>query len=100
MANCSFRKLHRILAPILFLPIMLTTITGIGYRIGNTWFHVTKRYAQIMMSIHQGTFLGQELVPFYVLLNGLGVIGLLVTGIVMSGVFRNRRAQVSTQFER
>ncbi len=75
--------------------ILLTTITGIIYRIGNTWFGMPKKYAQIMMTIHEGRFLGKELVPIYVLLNGLGMIGLLGTGIVLSGVFRNQRTQES-----
>ena len=99
MNNRTLRKLHRIVAPIVFLPFLLTAITGVIYRIGNTWLGMPKRYAEIMMSIHQGSFLGKKLMPFYVLLNGLGLIGMLVTGIVMSGVFRNRRTQESNLVE-
>jgi len=81
MKNRSLRKLHRVLAPIIFLPFFLTSITGIIYRIGNSWFEMPKEYAQIMMAIHQGAFLGNELVPLYTLLNGLGAIAMVVTGI-------------------
>ncbi|NEO14255.1 MAG: hypothetical protein F6J98_27965 [Moorea sp. SIO4G2] len=95
MKKRTLLKLHRTLAPILFLPLLLTTITGIVYRIGNTWFGMPRKYAQIMMAIHEGRFLGKELVPIYVLWNGLGMIGLLATGIVLSGVFRNQRTQAS-----
>ena len=33
----NFRKLHRKIAPILFLPLLLSALTGISYRIGRSW---------------------------------------------------------------
>lgn len=91
MNNRIIRKLHRILAPILFLPFLLTAITGIIYRISETFFAMPEQVAETLLAIHQGAFLGEKIVPIYVFLNGLGMIGMLVTGIVMSGVFRNRQ---------
>lgn len=79
----NLKKLHRKSAPILFLPLFLTAITGIGYRIGNTWFGIPGSVADFFMTLHEGRFLGQALAPVYVLLVGLGLLGLLVTGIVM-----------------
>jgi PKHD-type hydroxylase len=79
----NLRKLHRKSAPILFLPLFLTAITGVAYRVGRAWFGLPEDVAEFFMTIHEGRFLGAALVPFYVLLVGLGLVGLLVTGIVM-----------------
>ncbi len=38
----NWRKLHRFIAPILLLPILLTTITGVAYRVGRSWFGMSK----------------------------------------------------------
>jgi hypothetical protein len=69
----------------------MTVITGIGYRLGKSWFGLSSEQAEIFMVIHQASYLGDELKPFYVLLNGIGLIFMLVTGITMSGVFRKKR---------
>ena len=87
----NWRKIHRFIAPILFLPLLLTTVTGVTYRLGRSWFGMSKDFAKVFLDIHQGAFLGADLRSFYVLLNGLGLVGLIVTGIVMSGVFGKKR---------
>lgn len=52
------------------------------------------KYAKLMMYLHQGTFVGSQLRPIYVLLNGLGLVAMLASGIVMSGIFSsNKRPQ-------
>lgn len=79
----NLRKLHRKSAPILFLPLFLTAITGVAYRVGRAWFGIPKAVAKFLMTLHEGRFLGQALVPFYVLLTGLGLLGMLITGVVM-----------------
>jgi uncharacterized iron-regulated membrane protein len=79
----NLRQLHRKSAPILFLPLLLTAITGVAYRIGHVLFDLPEGVAEFFMTLHEGRFLGQALVPFYVLLMGLGLVGMLVTGIVM-----------------
>jgi hypothetical protein len=84
------RKLHRKIAPFIFLPLLLTALTGVSYRIGRSWFGLGDEFGDAMMLIHQGTWLGPQLRPFYVLLNALGAIGMIVTGIIMSGLFFRR----------
>ncbi|MBD2690792.1 PepSY domain-containing protein [Anabaena catenula] len=79
----EFRKIHRQVAPILFIPLLLSALTGIGYRLGRSWFGISKDTGKIFMNIHQGTFLGKPLEPVYVSLVGLGLIGLVITGLVM-----------------
>ncbi|KAF3888485.1 MULTISPECIES: PepSY domain-containing protein [Nostocales] len=83
----NFRKIHRKLAPILFLPLLASALTGIAYRVGRYWFNIPNQVADFLMVIHQGEYLGQPLVPIYVLLVGLGLIGMIVTGLSMTGLF-------------
>lgn len=87
----DFRKLHRKIAPIVFLPLFVTAFTGILYRVARSWFGVSEEIGDMIMFIHQGTFLGKDLRIFYVILNGLGLIAMVVSGIVMSGIFFHRR---------
>ncbi|HIK32686.1 MAG TPA: PepSY domain-containing protein [Oscillatoriales cyanobacterium M59_W2019_021] len=89
------RWFHRLLAPIAFLPLTVSALTGIAYRLGKAWFGLSNPQAAIFLRIHQGSYLGTTLKPIYVLLVGLGLIGLLMTGIQMSGIFRKRRPQTS-----
>lgn len=90
-----FAKLHRRIAPILFLPLLATALTGVAYRLGRTWFGVSDTVADWFMTIHQGEFLGRPLVPVYVLLVGLGLLGLIATGMTM---FRRRRLSLEMGF--
>ena len=84
------RKFHRQIAPILFLPLFFTACTGVAYRVARSWFGVSSEVGEFLMYIHQGTFLGKELRVFYVLLNGLGVLAMLFTGIYMTNIFRGK----------
>ncbi|WP_448571811.1 PepSY domain-containing protein [Trichothermofontia sp.] len=79
----NFRKVHRKIAPVIFLPLCLTALTGIVYRLGSSWFGVPAGLANQFMAIHQGKFLGQPLAPFYVLLSGMGLLVMIGTGITM-----------------
>lgn len=81
--SVAFRKLHRRIAPILFLPLLASALTGVAYRLGRSWFGIPSSVANFFMVIHQGEYLGQPLVPIYVLLVGLGLIGMIVTGLTM-----------------
>jgi hypothetical protein len=76
-------------APLLFVPLFLTALTGIGYQISGS-FGAADAVGDFMMYIHQGKFLGDRIGVFYVLLNGLAVITMLFSGIVMTGIFQRR----------
>lgn len=91
MAIPGYRKLHRVLGPLLALPIFVTSLTGVWYRVSKSWFGGSEKLGNFLMYIHQGTFLGDDLRVFYVLLNGLGVISMLASGMIMTGIFRIRR---------
>jgi len=79
----QFRKLHRTLAPIVLLPLTVTIFTGVVYRLGKSWFGLSRDQVHFLMVIHEGEYLGHTLEPIYVLLNGLGLLWMLVTGGVM-----------------
>lgn len=79
----NFRKIHRKSAPIIFIPLILSALTGIAYRLGRTWFGIPAGIADIFLNIHEGRFLGKPLVPVYVLLVGLGLVGMIVTGFTL-----------------
>lgn len=86
----SFRTLHSLIAPVLFLPLLVSASTGIAYRLGKAWFGLSGEQAKFFLNIHQGSYLGKELRAAYVLLVGLGLLAMLVTGIQMTGIFRSR----------
>jgi hypothetical protein len=81
MDKRTFRQLHRTLAPIVMLPFAITALTGMAYRVGRAWFGLPKDRVHFLMSIHEGEYLGDTLRPFYVLLNGLGLLLMLGTGV-------------------
>lgn len=81
--NQHLRKWHRTLAPIVLLPLFVTVATGVSYRLGKSWLGLSRDQVHLLMSIHEGEYLGQTLEPLYVLLNGLGLLWMLVTGTIM-----------------
>lgn len=93
MANANFRKLHRQVAPIIFIPLLLTALSGVAYRLGEDWFGIEGDAGEIFMMIHQGSYLGKELKPIYALLLALGTIGLIVTGLSMTKLFGGARPE-------
>ncbi|MBE9162753.1 peptidase [Tychonema sp. LEGE 06208] len=89
----AFRKYHRILATIVFLPITLTVLTGMAATMGREWPISTGISTRLLLKIHTGEIF--HLQAIYPILNGLGMLGLLVTGLSMSGLFGRRKQQNS-----
>jgi DMSO/TMAO reductase YedYZ heme-binding membrane subunit len=101
-----FRKLHTTIAPIVLLPLLVTIFTGVTYRLGKSWFGLSRDQVHFLMVIHEGEYLGHTLEPLYVLLNGLGLLWMLVTGSMMlwqnftkSAWFRQWRAPKKEEAE-
>lgn len=80
----TLRKLHAALAPIVFFPLLVTVLTGVTYRLGKSWFGLSRDQVHFLMVIHEGEYLGEVLEPVYVLLNGLGLLWMMTTGGVMA----------------
>ncbi len=91
----TFRKYHRILALIVALPVTLTVLTGMAATIVREWPIATGISSSMLMKIHTGEIFHLEAI--YPILNGLGLIGLLVTGLSMSGLFGTRKSSTTKQ---
>jgi uncharacterized iron-regulated membrane protein len=83
MANLALRKLHRKIAPYIFVPLVITGLTGILFSISINWLGMEEKTVKFFLDIHQGTYLGNQLRPIYILLLGLGLLGAIVSGVSM-----------------
>ena len=87
-ATRIFRQYHRQVAVLMCLPLTLTVITGTAYPILDGWFSLHK-LSGWLLKIHSGSIFGLEAI--YPVLNGLGLMGLLVTGLSMTNLFSKNR---------
>ncbi|MBU7584748.1 MAG: peptidase [Nostoc sp. TH1S01] len=88
--NRMFRRYHRQLAIILCLPLFLTVLTGMGYTVAHEWLHQDE-LGEFLLGLHTLEIIHLE--EIYPILNGLGLVGLLITGVTMTGLFRQRASQ-------
>ncbi|MBW4574982.1 MAG: hypothetical protein KME08_06820 [Aphanothece sp. CMT-3BRIN-NPC111] len=88
MAKARFRQLHRKLAPLVFIPLGVTAVTGVAFQMATSWFNLEEEKVLFLLDIHRGNYPGLEKV--YPVLNGLGVIAMIVTGLSMTSLFRRR----------
>jgi hypothetical protein len=83
LAN-RLRQAHVALAPLVLAPLALTALTGVSYRLLRDWVGLDRDRAHLLMVLHEGEWLkpwlGASGETFYVLLNGLGVTWMLVSG--------------------
>ncbi|MBW4510333.1 MAG: peptidase [Scytonematopsis contorta HA4267-MV1] len=84
----AFRKYHRTIAIIISLPVALTVLTGMVVTMVGEWGINIGISRGFLLSIHTGEIF--HLQAIYPILNGLGLIGLLVTGLSMSGLFTQK----------
>ncbi|MEO1002558.1 MAG: peptidase [Cyanobacteria bacterium J06638_7] len=82
------RRLHGALAPVVLLPLLLTVTTGVSYRLLRDWGGLDRDRAHLLMVLHEGEWLtgwfGPNAETVYVLLNGLGLLWMLVSGAAMA----------------
>ena len=81
----EFRKYHRQLSLIVFLPVMLMALTGTISPILET-FHF-ENAAELVRKVHSGRIFFGSAYFIYTVLCGLGLLGLLVTGLSMLKLF-------------
>ncbi len=78
------RQAHSTLAPLVMLPLLLTVVTGLSYRLLRDWGDVGRDRAHVLLVLHEGEWLtrwfGSNGETVYVLLNGLGLLWMLATG--------------------
>ncbi|MEH2178458.1 peptidase [Nostoc sp.] len=83
----TFRKYHRLIATLFCLPLLFTAVTGISIAIADTWLH-QQELAAFLITVH--TFQIFKLDAIVPVLNGLSLIGLVATGLSMTGLFAKR----------
>jgi hypothetical protein len=86
--NRAFRKYHRMIATIISLPLAVTVLTGMATTMVEQWSLNLGISRSLILQIHTGKIFHLEAI--YPILNGLGLIGLLVTGLSMTGLFRGK----------
>lgn len=84
----TFRKYHRLIATLFCLPLLFTALTGMSIAIADTWLH-QEELAAFLMTVH--TFQIFKLDAILPVLSGLGLLGLVATGLSMTGLFAKRR---------
>jgi len=46
------RELHRAIAPLVLLPLLVTVSTGVGYRLARDWFGADREQVHWLMTLH------------------------------------------------
>ena len=77
------RQFPKTLAPLVFLPLLISAITGLIYRISKDLFGFSRNEVHWLMSLHEGEWLGDNGEIIYVVLNSLGLLWMLITGFQM-----------------
>ena len=77
------RQFHKSLAPWVFLPLFISATTGLFYRISKDLLGYSREEVHWLMSLHEGEWLGDNGELIYVILNSLGLIWMLITGVKM-----------------
>jgi hypothetical protein len=74
------RRVHGAMAPLVLAPLALSALSGMAYRLLKDWAGLGRDQVHWLMVLHEGEWLGQADEPVYVLLNGLGLLWMLVSG--------------------
>ena len=77
----KLRRLHGVLAPIMFLPLLLTLITGSLFQVAV----ITNRADDFLwlLELHRGKFGRFNLELIFPFLNSFGLLMLVITGIII-----------------
>jgi hypothetical protein len=93
----QLRRAHAALAPVVLAPLLLTVGSGLGYRLLRDWGGLDRDQAHLLMVLHEGEWLRRWFGPngetIYVLLNGLGLLWMLISGGAMA--VANLRRQIA-----
>ena len=92
----QIRRLHGAMAPLVLTPLLLTVCSGMAYRLLKDWGGLGRDQVHWLMVVHEGEWLGQAGEPIYVLLNGLGLLWMLVSGGLMLSQRWLRRTPTKT----
>ena len=79
----QLRRLHAWVAPFVLAPLLITVLSGMGYRLLKDWAGLGRDQVHWLMVLHEGEWLGPRAEPIYVLLNGLGLLWMLGSGSLL-----------------
>jgi hypothetical protein len=79
----STRTWHRVLGGVLLLPLAATALTGMLYETGQAWFGISEETARLLMTIHEGAWLGRGLKVYYSVVLGCGWLALGFFGLAL-----------------
>ena len=93
LPSAKVRRSHRFLGVLFSLPLIITAVTGIAYQVGGKWLGADEKFLKLVMNLHQGSWLGPELRPFYILLVGGALVFLCLSGLrlVLPGKWSGKR---------
>ncbi|MGA1264366.1 MAG: PepSY domain-containing protein [Prochlorothrix sp.] len=96
MANSRvvLRKVHRFFVPVIALPLLVTVLTGMGFQVAMLSGQGSE--FQWLLSVHRGQFGPVNLELIYPFLNGISMIVLIVTGVLMWFGWPRRKPQVKS----
>ena len=85
------RRWHAAIAPVVLAPLLITVLSGMSYRLLKDWAGLGRDQVHWLMVVHEGEWLGHWAEPVYVLLNGLGLLWMLISGASMAIAQLRRR---------
>lgn len=83
-----FRKYHRWLAIVFALPLLLAVATGMAFPIAKSLHQ--RQLAGFLIHLHTLETFGLD--GIFPIINGMGLLGLLFTGLYMTSLFRQPRS--------
>lgn len=92
------RTSHRRLAGWMVVLLLVTALTGVAYRIGRTWFGISRDFGDKILDIHAGDWLGKYGSPAYVVIIGGSLLFLLITGAMMAWKMRHAPPKPGTRW--
>ena len=57
-AAVRMRELHRRFAPLVVLPLLVTVLSGVTYRLARDWLGASRDQVHWLMVVHEGGWLG------------------------------------------
>jgi uncharacterized membrane protein AbrB (regulator of aidB expression) len=84
----AFRKYHRLIAITVCLPLIVTAASGVAMTLTTEWFHQNES-TEFLLKVHTFQIFG--LSAIFPILNGLGLICLILTGLSMTNLLSRRR---------
>ncbi len=79
----GIRRSHRVMGMIFLLPLLITAVTGMLNEAGETWLHLSEPSLKLLMSLHEGRWLGKVGKVYYVIVVGSALLGIGIMGLAL-----------------